>query len=53
MTAHIPLDVALLVSLLMACTFWIGRISEREKAARRARTATATRYRNQPNNQKG
>jgi hypothetical protein len=50
MTAHIPLDVALLVSLLMACTYWAGRISERERAARRARTATATRYRNQTNN---
>jgi len=51
MTAHVPLDAVLLVSLLMACTFWAGRISERERAARRARIATATRYRTQPNNQ--
>lgn len=47
MTAHIPVDVALLVSFLMACTYHAGRISEREKAARRTRTATATRYRTQ------
>jgi hypothetical protein len=47
MTAHIPVEVAMLVSLLMACSFWIGRISERERAARRARIATAARYRNQ------
>jgi hypothetical protein len=46
-TAHIPVEVALLVSGLMACTYWIGRISERERAARRARIATATRYRTQ------
>ena len=47
MTANIPVDVALLVSLLMACSFWAGKISERERAARRARIATATRYRTQ------
>jgi hypothetical protein len=45
MTAHIPVEVVLLVSALMACTFWMGRISERERAARRARIATAARYR--------
>jgi len=47
MTANIPVIVALFVALLMACSYWAGRISERERAARRARTATATRYRNQ------
>jgi hypothetical protein len=47
MTAQIPLEVAALVSFLMACTYQAGRISEREKAARRTRTATATRYRTQ------
>jgi hypothetical protein len=45
-TAHAPIDVAALVVLLMSCTYWAGRIVEREKAARRRRTATATRYRN-------
>jgi hypothetical protein len=47
MTAHIPVEVVALVSLLMACTYQAGRISEREKTAQRRRTATATRYRNQ------
>lgn len=45
MTAQIPLELVALVSFLMACTYWAGRISERERAARRTATATATRYR--------
>jgi hypothetical protein len=54
MTVQIPLDVALLVSALMACTYWCGRISERERAARRDRNRIAYRYRNdQPTNQIG
>jgi hypothetical protein len=47
MTAQIPLEVAALVSFLMACTYYSGKIVERQKAARRTRTATATRYRTQ------
>jgi hypothetical protein len=50
-TAQIPLDVAALVSFLMACTYWAGRISEREKTARRTRNRIAARY--QPTNQIG
>jgi hypothetical protein len=54
MTAQIPVEVALLVSGLMACTYWIGRISEQERTARRTRNRIAYRYRNnQPTNQIG
>jgi hypothetical protein len=51
MTAHIPVEVALLVSGLMACSYWAGRISEREKTARKTRNRIAARYQTtkQPN----